>query len=313
MSTLPYPVKGLVAATFTPMQEDGSIRPETIPAVVEHLLANGIVGLYVLGSTGEGLSLTQDERCAVAEAFVQASAGRLPVIIQVGNECLTEARHLASHAQEIGADAVSAVSPVYFKPDSAEALVDSMAEIAAGAPDLPFYYYHIPQLTGVEARMVDFLRLGGERIPTLRGIKFTSPDVEDFRATRELAADRFDILWGLDELLIHGLTAGATGAVGSTYNFAAPIYHRVLAAFAAGDLEEARRQQARSQSLVDTFVPYGHRQAQKAILAMVGPDCGPTRLPIRPLPSSQAEALRKDLEAIDFFSWVAPGQAQPVS
>jgi len=298
-------LKGLVAATFTPMHPDGSINASMVPAVVDRLLEQGIAALYILGSTGEGLSLTRDERCAMAEAFVRAAGGRLPVIVQAGSECLADARELAAHAQRAGADAVSAASPAYFKPDSAKTLVDSMALIADGAPDLPFYYYHIPAVTGVEVDMVEFLRLGAERIPTLRGIKFTSTDVAAFRACREFAAGRFDLLWGLDEMLIDGLGAGARGAVGSTYNFAAPIYHRLIEAFAAGDLAEARRQQERSQAIVNAFIPYGPRPAQKAIMAMAGPDCGPARLPQQSLGPAQCAALRAGLEAIGFFDWIS--------
>jgi N-acetylneuraminate lyase len=300
------PLQGLVAATFTPLHSDGSLNTTAIAPMVDYLAQRDIAGLYVLGSTGEGVSLTHDERCTAAEAFVQAAAGRMPVIVQVGCESLAQARGLAAHAEEIRADAISAVSPIYFKPDSAETLVESMAQIAGGAPELPFYYYHIPMVTGLGVSMIEFLQLGGERIQTLRGIKFTSPAVQEFQSCIEFAGDRFEILWGLDEMLLSGLTAGARAAVGSTYNFAAPIYQRLLAALAAGDLDKARRQQSRSQQIVRTFVPYGPRAAQKAIMSMVGPDCGPTRLPVVPLTAPKVEALKTELQAIGFFEWIDP-------
>ena len=169
---------------------------------------------------------------------------------------------------------------------------------------MPFYYYHIPTVTGVAVSMIDFLRLGGEQIPNLRGIKFTSTNVFEFQSCVEFAGDRFEILWGLDEMLLSGLMAGARAAVGSTYNFAAPIYQRLRAAFAAGDLDEARRQQSQSQALVRAFIPYGPRAAQKAIMSMVGPDCGPARLPVAAIGSSQADRLRTELEGIGFFDWI---------
>lgn len=303
MPSLPMPIRGLVAATFTPMAADGAIDVAAIAGMVDRLLAEGISGLYVLGSTGEGVSLTGDERCTVAEAFVQSTQARVPVIVQVGCESLTQSRQLARHAQSIGADAISAVSPVYFKPDSLPLLVRSMAMIAEAAPELPFYYYHIPAVTGVAANMVDFLRLGREQIPTLRGIKFTSPSLHEFQACIEFAEDRFEILWGMDEMLLSGLVAGARAAVGSTYNFAPHVYQKLLAAFDAGDLEQSRHWQSRSQALVRGFVPYGPRGAQKAIMAMVGLDCGPPRLPIAALDPSQTESLRRDLQAIGFFEW----------
>ncbi len=305
MTNNPPLLQGLVAATFTPMNADGSINLDVIPQVVEHLVQHDIAGLYVLGSTGEGPSLTFEERCQVALAYVQATAGRIPVVVQIGGESLRQAQQLAEHAQEIGVSAISAVSPVYFKPDSVETLVNSMAEVASAAPELPFYYYHIPAATGLPENMIEFLTLGGEQIENLRGIKFTSPSVHEYQACLEFSEGRYEILWGLDEMLLSGLSAGAIAAVGSTYNFAAPIYRRIRAAFATGDLAEARRQQARSQLLVRTFVPYGHRAAQKAIMAIAGCDCGPTRLPVAPLDASATAALRKDLEAIGFFDWLA--------
>lgn len=296
-------LRGLVAATYTPFRADGAVNEARVAPMVDHLIRQQISGLYVLGSTGEGISLTSEERKAVAAAFVAATDGRIPVIVQVGTESLAAARDLAHHAQQIGADAVSAVSPIYFKPDTVEALVDSMAQVAGGAPDLPFYYYHIPGATGLTLSPLAFFQLALERIPNLRGIKFTSPAVQDYQACVELAGDDFEVMWGLDEMLLSGLAAGATAAVGSTYNYAPAVYHHILNAFDQGNLEEANRWQSRSQQLVRAFVPYGPRAAQKAIMKMIGQDCGPSRLPIRALTAETYDNLRRDLDAIGFFAW----------
>ncbi len=299
------PLKGLVAATFTPMLENRSIHEGAIPAMVDELVNQKIAALYVLGSTGEGSSMTFEERCLVAQGFVSAAGGRLPVIVQVGSESLRQSSNLAAQAQLIGADAISAVSPVYFKPDSTEALVASMAEIAAGAPQLPFYYYHIPSVTGVQIGALDFLKLAEARIPTLRGIKFTSQNVFEFQTCVEYAGDRFELFWGFDEMLQCGLAAGARAAVGSTYNFAAPIYRRLLAAFDVGDWETVRCEQSRSQAIVRAFLPYGPRGAQKAMMKMIGIDCGPSRLPVSTLTPTQYTALENDLRKLGFFEWIA--------
>lgn len=300
------PLKGLVAATFTPLREDRSLHLEAIAPMVDRLIDQGIAALYVLGSTGEGASLTFDERCAVAGSFVGAANDRLPVIVQVGSESLMQARQLAAHASRVGAGGVSAVSPVYFKPDSVETLVASMAEVARGAPGLPFYYYHIPSVTGLNLSAVEFLKLAEQRIANLRGIKFTSQNVFEFQTCVEYAQERLQILWGLDEMLRCGLAAGAIAAVGSTYNFAPAIYQRLLAAFAAGDMETVRQEQLRSQAIVRAFLPYGPRGAQKAIMKMIGIDCGPSRLPVPTLTQSQYGALERELREIGFFCWIKP-------
>lgn len=301
---LSAPLRGLVAATFTPLRADGSLQPELIPGMVNFLIDRGVSGLYVLGSTGEGSSLTVTERCLLAEHFISAANSRVPVIVQVGCESLRQARELAAHAQQAGAAGISAVSPVYFKPESAAGLVASMGQIAAGAPQLPFYYYHIPAVTGVSVSALEFLRRGGREIPNLRGIKFTSPAMHDFQSCIEFEDGRFDMLWGLDEMLASGLAAGALGAVGSTYNFAAPVYLRLLEAWQRGDLTAVRLEQSRSQTLVRAFVPYGARAAQKAIMSMVWQNCGPTRLPVSPLTAEQSATLQQDLRQIGFFDWL---------
>lgn len=306
------PLQGLVAATFTPLREDRSLHLEAIPPMVDRLADQGIAALYVLGSTGEGASLTFDERCAVADSFVNAASGRLPVIVQVGSESLMQARQLAAHASRVGADGISAVSPVYFKPDSVETLVASMAEIAGGAPDLPFYYYHIPAVTVVGVSAVEFLKLAEQRIENLRGVKFTSQNVFEFQTCVEYAQERLQIFWGLDEMLQYGLAAGAVAAVGSTYNFATAVYQRLLTAFAAGDMETVRQEQLRSQAIVRAFLPYGPRGAQKAIMKMIGLDCGPSRLPVPTLTQTQYAALERELRDIGFFEWIKPLAETPL-
>lgn len=295
--------EGLIAATFTPLHNDGTIDLVAIPPMVDYLVDRGITGMYVLGSTGEGVSMTVEERCQVAESFVKASAGRIPVIVQVGCESLRQACGLAEHAQSVGADALSAVCPLYFKPTNVATLVESMAEIAAAGADLPFYYYHIPAITGVNVDILEFLKVGRDAIPSLRGVKFSSPLIHEYQACMDFAGDDFQIMWGVDEMLMSALLAGGTAAVGSTYNFAPAIYHRLIQAIRDGDTVAAREAQSKSQLLVRTFVPYGSRAAQKAIMNMVGPNCGTVRLPVKPLTESETAALKVDLEKIGFFDW----------
>jgi N-acetylneuraminate lyase len=294
---------GLIAATYTPMKNDGSLNLEQVPRMVDQLSAEGTSGLYVCGSTGEGMSLSGEERRRATEAFVRAAEGRMPVVVQVGHNSLAEARELASHAQTIGADAVSATSPSYFKPGSVEILVDCMAEIAAGAPELPFYYYHIPMLTGAEMDMVEFLRSGARKIPNLVGLKYTNPTVHELQACLESEGGRHDILWGVDEMLLSALCVGVRGAVGSTYNIAAPLYVRLLEAWREGRLEEARRLQALSVAMIRHLACFPFHPAMKAVMGMIGLDCGRCRLPHPKLSDGERDRIRKGLEKMGFFDW----------
>jgi N-acetylneuraminate lyase len=294
---------GLVAGVYTPMHADGSLHLERVGDVVEHLVREGAAGIYAVGSTGEGPSLTNRERRAVAKAYVEAAGARLPVIVQVGHNSVEEARRLAAHAQRIGAFGVSASSPTYFKPDSVEALVECMARVAGGAPDLPFYYYHVPDLTGVDLDLVEWIELALERIPTLAGIKYTAPTVDEFQACVDVAGGRLNMLYGRDEMLLAGLMAGADGAVGSTYNFAMPLYHRLCAAVKADDGASASRRQSLAFRMIRVVLRHGGNAALKAMMGLIGLDCGPVRLPQTPLGAEGLARLREAVEAIGFFEW----------
>ena len=150
-------MNGLVPATFTPMHADGSLNLDLVLPMVERLLAFKVMSMFVCGTTGECASLSTAERKATLEAFITAAAGRIPVIAHVGHTAIADSRDLAAHAESSGAAAISATPPFYFKPASVSVLVDCMAAIAAAAPSLPFYYYHIPHFTGVALEMEDFL------------------------------------------------------------------------------------------------------------------------------------------------------------
>jgi N-acetylneuraminate lyase len=298
-------LSGLIAATFTPMRPDGLLNPAMAKPIVDHLIESGVSGLYVCGSTGEGPLLTTEERKLAAAAYVEAAAGRLPVVVQVGHSSVAEARELAIHAQQIGADATSAVAPYYFKPNSVDVLVDCLAEIAGGAPKLPFYYYHIPELSGVNANMAELLRRAPARAPNFAGIKYTAPYINELQALVTVSGGRFDILFGRDEMLLSGLAGGATGAVGSTYNFAAPVYCRVMAAFERGDIAEAQRCQGQAVAIVDVVLRYRGHAGLKAAMGLIGLDCGPSRLPNVSLKADEVENLRRDLDAVGFFRLTA--------
>ncbi len=296
-------LRGLTAATHTPFGADGEVNLAVVPQIVEHLISTGVSALYVAGSTGEGVSLTADERRAVAEAYVSASGGRLPVIVQVGSNSLAESRNLAAHAQSVGADVISSNAPSYFRIGSVDGLVTAMSQITSAAPDLPFYYYHIPRFTGAEIDMIDFLGQADQAIPNLAGLKYSDLQIHEYQACLNFDGGRYDILWGIDEMLLSALVIGAGGAVGSTYNIAAPLYRRIIDAWDAGDIAEARKWQLCSVELVRVLVSHGLHPSIKAVMGMFGIDVGPCRLPLGGLDDGSKAQLRTDLEAIGFFEW----------
>ncbi len=300
-------IEGLVPAVFTPMDQEGEINLKKVKPIVEHLLDDGVNAIYVCGSTGEGPSLSTDERKAVTEAYIEAVNGRIPVIVQVGHNSIRQAFLLAKHAQKSGANAISSIPPTYFKVQSLKVLFDCLEEIVVGAPDLPFYYYHIPRLTSLNINAVEFLSQSTERLPSMVGIKYSDFKIFEFQACLDVEDGRFNMLFGSDEMLLSGLVAGAHGAVGSTFNFAAPLYKRILETFQAGEIAEARRLQSLSVDMVGLLETVGSTEtfsgALKAMMGLIALDCGPIRLPQLNLTPTQVKLLKQQMEAIGFFEW----------
>lgn len=301
-------LSGLVAATHTPFSADGQLNLAAVEKLAQHLHNLEICGVFVCGSTGENHSLTVDERLALARRWSEVLRGsRMRLVVHVGSNCLADARTLAADAQAIKADAIAALAPSYFKPTTLDTLIACCAEIAGAAPDVPFYFYDIPVMTGVRLSMPDFLARATERIPTLAGIKFTNPDMMAYQQCLQAQEGRFDIPWGLDEYLLAALALGAVGGVGSSYNFAAPIYQRIISAFKRGDLLTARTEQFRSVRLIELLAGFGYMGAAKAVMGFLGVDVGGVRLPHTNLSAEQKDELRAGLERLGFFDYTARG------
>lgn len=294
-------LKGLLAAPHTPMHADGNLYPEMIERQAEMLSDAGLIGAFVCGTTGEGLSLTLSERFQVAERWRSAAPKGFRVIVNVSHLSLGDARALAAHAQRTGADAIASMSPCFFKPDSPEQLVAFCAEAAAAAPQLPFFYYHLPSMTAVNIPVADFLRAGEKQIPTLSGVKFTAADLGDLGRCLTVDPERFTILCGRDDMLLAALALGVTGGIGTSYNFAAPLYQRIMRNYEAGDMVSARADQAKAAEMSAILQKYGGLPATKAVMRMIGLDCGPSRLPQHNLSDRVREQLRTELEGIGFF------------
>jgi N-acetylneuraminate lyase len=293
-------LSGLIAAPFTPMGADSSLNLKAIPDQARLLAANGVNGAFICGTTGEGFSLTTAERMQVAEAWMSAGSSSLKVIVHVGHNSLDDSRRLAEHAGEINAHAFATVGPNFFRPGDLGQLVSYCAQIAEAAPRLPFYFYHMPAMTGINFPMIDFLKAASGRIPNLAGIKFTHENLMDYTQCLNFEDGRFDILFGRDEILLGALALGATGAVGSTYNYMSPIYLKILEAFKNGDLELARRQQMKAIDIIAVMIRHGGLPAGKAMMKLAGVDCGPVRSPLRRLSAAEENELFKDLAAVGF-------------
>ncbi|GAO29014.1 dihydrodipicolinate synthase family protein [Geofilum rubicundum] len=292
--------EGLIAAPFTPMDENGDVMPELIPGYLEFLQRNGVAGVFINGSTGEGVSLSQRERLETTEAWTLAAKGKaVKVISLVGGTSYKDSIDSAQHAFSAGVDAIAIMAPYYFKPPTAVELVEFCRLVAASVPELPVYFYHIPVLTGCYVPMYDFLMEASDKIPNLAGIKYTHEDFMDYLSCLHFEGGKFDLLWGRDENFLSALVLGARAAVGSTFNYAAPLYHEMIRSFDAWDLPHARQLQQMSIDMIRLLPKYGGIATGKAFMKYLGFDFGKFRIPVKNMSAEAYERFVSDVDALD--------------
>lgn len=295
----------LVPAVHTAFDAKGQLDLEPVAAQASWLVRNRMRTAFVAGTTGEGLALREEERRALTRAWVAAAEGQdLRIWAHVGGNCVASACALAADAEAAGAHGIAAVMPHFLGPADVEQQLAITAEIAAAAPSLPFFLYDIPALTGIGVSAPAWLAAARERIPNLGGIKYTNPDLAGLQECLRIAGDELVVYYGNDESLIAARALGVRGAVGSTYNFAAPLAWAALRAFDAGKRDEAQRWQLRIVDLVRAIQRYGYLSINKAVMGMLGVPLGPVRLPLPPADAAQVQSLQDDLTALGFFSWL---------
>ncbi|XP_017262341.1 N-acetylneuraminate lyase isoform X1 [Kryptolebias marmoratus] len=293
---------GLVAATFTPFTTQGDINLPVIGPYIDYLIEQqGVKGIFVNGTTGEGMSLTVAERKVLAEEWCQKAKGKMDrVIVHVGCLSVKESQELARHAAQIGADGISIIAPFFFKPKNPEALREFMKEVAAAAPNLPFYYYQIPALTGVNVQVIDVIQDIEQLIPSFRGVKFTGSDLMDLGQCVSYCRPEWSVLYGVDEHLLAGLAMGVHGAVGSTYNYIGCHVNKLVSAFENGDLVKARTIQFKMQELLSYAMKLGFDVGvnKQLMSELSGLSLGPPRLPLTPCPHAQAELISQKYRSV---------------
>jgi len=293
-------VEGLAAATPTAFNSDGSLNLLTIPKQIEALKNLGVHTHYVLGTTGEGVNLTVSERGKWAEEWIKQTRKIDPqakVILHIGTSNINDSITLANHAQELAVDAIAAIPPYYFKPESVQDLVETMAVIAAACSKIPFYYYHFPERTGVNFKLYDFLNEVRQKIPNLVGAKFTHNDLVDAIKCIHFSNKKYDILLGNEELFWAGLKIGITGAVGCSFSFkcSVDIFNNMMKYSKENNDEKGQQEQLRAILLIELMKKRGLMGSIKAMMKMQGIDVGAPRLPIKSLVQTDYESLLKDL------------------
>ena len=293
--------EGLIAAPFTPMDKQGEVILDLIPEYYNFLEKNKIVGAFINGSTGEGVSLSQKEKMNVVEKWTDVSKRQktVKIINLVGGTSYKECIENAQHAAEHGVHAIALLAPYYFKPAGAKQLAEFCAIVAAAVPDTPVFFYHIPVLSGCFVAMYDFLQEAAPIIPNLAGIKYTHEDFMDFLSCLHFMDGKYDMMWGRDENMLSALVLGTRSAVGSTFNYAAPLYYQMIAAFDKGDLVLARKLQQMSIDMIRLLGKYGGIATGKAYMKYIGFDLGQFRLPVKSMPGESYQKFVEDVKTLD--------------
>jgi len=296
-------INGLIDAPFTPFDAQGEVNLSPIPTYAKMLKANGLKGVFINGSSGEGYLLSEEERMRLAEAWMAAAPTDFKVIVHVGSTCVKQSRRLAAHAQEIGAWGFGAMATPFPRINRVEELVKYCEEIASEAPQLPFYFYHIPAFNGAYLSMLDFLKAAEGRIPNLAGIKYTFESMYEYNRCRRYKNGKFDMLHGQDETILPCLAmGGAQGGIGGTTNYNGRVLVGILQAWQEGDLEKARELQNYAQDVIDIICHFrGNIVGGKRIMKLIGLNLGKNRTPFQNMTDEEEAQMRRELEEIGFF------------
>jgi N-acetylneuraminate lyase len=297
-------INGHIVAPFTPLNSDASLNLGMIQPYAEFVIRNHMDGVFLCGSSGEGALFSRAERIRIAETWMEAAGERLKIIIHTGGTNLVVQQYLAAHAREIGAYAISTMAPMFLGPKRIEELGAFCKLISQAAPELPFYYYHIPGLNGINLSVIDLLKYADENIPNFTGVKYTHDNMYEFDQCFRFRNYKYDLLHGLDETYLSGLSYGCSSGVGGTYNHCFGLYRNMKKAFDNGDMSGARELQHQSHVFINVLLKYrGNIMGGKRMMKFLGIDCGPNRLPLQNITNEEEESMKNELEGIGFFDY----------
>lgn len=289
--------KGIFVAMNSCYDASGEISVAAVKKFSRFLADSGVQGLYVGGSTGEGFLQTAEERMRVLEAVAEETGDELTLIAQVGAISTRESIALAKHAESVGADAISAVPPFYYKVS--EEGVERHWQAMMDQCSLPFIIYHIPATTGYTLSMSLFRKMAAHK--QVIGLKITTPSAYELQQFKRAGGENFIVFNGPDEQYLAGRIMGADAGIGGTYGIMPELFVKIEQAYAAGRLKEAQQWQFRVNEIIADLLALPVYGALKELLKMRGIDCGPPRLPIEPVSDSHLPQIRKIYDKLNHY------------
>jgi N-acetylneuraminate lyase len=288
--------QGIFPAFYACYDEKGSVSPKRVRAFTEFLIAKGVQGLYVGGSSGECIYQTLQHRKVTLENVMAVAKGKTTVIAHVACNNTRESMELAAHAESLGVDAIASIPPIYFHlPESS--IAGYWNDISAAAPNTDFVIYNIPQLAGVS--LTPSLLKEMRKNPRVVGVKNSSMPVQDIQMFNDIGGNEFVVFNGPDEQLLSGLAAGAKAGIGGTYAVMPELFLQVYRLFKRGEMEAARiLQNVICRIIYKACSAQGNMYAvMKGVLAIQGINVGGVRKPLANL-SSGDEVIVKETAAM---------------
>lgn len=281
--------KGVFTAQLTPFDKNDKINDAALEKLIKHNIDMGVSGFYVGGSTAEAFHMSADERKYLLEA-VRAVAKDKTIIAHIGALNQAEAIDLAKHAEKVGADAISSVAPFYYKMTFNE-IKDYYYGVAESV-NIPMFVYNFPMNTGVTMTMKEFDQFFEN--DKFLGFKHTSSDFFTLERVKAKYPEKI-ALNGFDEMFLGGIAMGADGGIGSTYNFMANKFVRIMDLVKEGNIAEAREIQHDINKVVETLFSIELMPAQKEVLNQLGFDFGNCRKPFRELTTEEKKIIEKEI------------------
>lgn len=281
--------KGIYTALLTPFDKNDKINRTELEKLIRHNLKMGVKGFYVCGSTGEAFLLTTDERKEVMR-IVKETAPDATLIAHIGSVDEREATELALYAETLGYNAISSVTPFYYKFSFNE--IKNYYLRLANATSLPMLVYYIPAFSGVNMGVGEISQfLNNEKF---LGVKFTSNDFFTLEQCKTNFPHKI-VFNGYDEMFLSGLSMGADGGIGSTYNFLADKFVKIQKLFSENKLSEAQQLQREVNRIIVILCNIGVMQAEKEVLNQLGLDFGICRKPFGEVTAEQKELIAKEI------------------
>lgn len=272
--------EGVYVAMYSAYDAEGRVDVDRVKKLARYYVGTGVKGLYVGGSSGEGILQNAEERKQVVEAVMEEVKGELTVIVHVGANSTMESVELSQHAEACGADAISAVPSIYYR--LSESAVENHWQHMIDSTNLPFIIYNIPQTTGFQLS-VNLLKKMAQQEKVI-GVKMSGESTFELQQFKDAGGDDFLVFNGPDEQFLAGRIMGADGGIGGTYGVMPELFCKLNTLYKEARLEEAKALQTEINAIIKQLLSYPSLYgACKYILSLRGIETGHPRLPMLPV------------------------------